>query len=85
MAYRNEPSLMGIAILIEELVDDLRNSSNLGSMATLGYSPLAAVQIAHKGRAVEVFRLHHAQPAPRKGEQIPRCIRSCSPTRFRRW
>ena len=44
----------------------LASTSYLDSMAALGYSPLAVVQIALEGKAVEGFKLHHAQPAPKK-------------------
>ncbi len=44
-----------------------RISSYLNSMATLGYNPLVAIQIALAGKAADMINLHYAQSAPKKG------------------
>ena len=44
-----------------------RISSYLSSMATLGYNPLVAIQIALAGKAADMIKLHYPQPAPKKG------------------
>ncbi len=38
-----------------------------GPMAAPGYNPPAAIQIALAGKAAGMTRLHHAEPAPKKG------------------
>ena len=44
-----------------------RISSYMSSMATLGYNPLVATQIALAGKAAEMIKLHYPQTAPKKG------------------
>ncbi len=44
-----------------------RIPGHLGSMAAPGYNPPVAIRIAPAGKAADMIRLHHAEPAPRKG------------------